>query len=385
MKRAILALIGCLGLLLAACKTEHAPSFDPRANALTDQDLAQHKALTNAADFEEQSFTTVTLTNRITPEMLKPSLEPYRLGPGDVLDIETLGEQGSRSSAIVGPDGRIYYGLLPGLFVWGKTLAEARATIEEGLKKYLRVPPDVTVTLRSAVSQNVWVLGNVQAPGLYPLATPMSVLETITAAGGTIAAPGGQDGVCDLQRSFIMRNGSLLPVDLDKLLRQGDLSQNIQLKPNDFLYLRSGTTRSIYVIGAVMLPSVIPYQEHTTLVKAILAAGGPVPYAYQTQVAVIRGSLTEPRLAEVNYKEIVKGQAKDVFLQPGDIVYVPYVPWRKIALFAEGMLKSFVQTMAVNGGYYLVYPDAYPQAPVVPTGQPQPVTLPPPNPTSINP
>jgi protein involved in polysaccharide export with SLBB domain len=381
MNRAILAIIGSIAVLMAACKTEKAPSFNPRDQDLTNQELAGHKALTNAADFEEQSFTSVTLTNQITLEMLKPSLDPFRVGPGDLLDIETMGEQGSRSSVVIGPDGRIYYGLLPGIFVWGKTLAETRGAIEEGLKKYLRVPPDVTVTLRGAVSKNVWVLGNVQAPGLYPLATPMSVLETLTAAGGALTTPGTRDGVCDLQRSFVMRDGSLLPVDLDRLLRLGDLSQNIQMQPNDFLYLRSGTTRSIYVIGAVVMPSVLPFQDHTTLVKAILSAGGPVPYAYLSQVAVIRGSLTEPRLAEVNYKDIIKGEAKDVILQPGDIVYVPYVPWRKIATFAEGMLNAFVQTMAVNGGYYLVYPDAYPQAPVVPTGQPQPVTLPPPSPT----
>ena len=51
--------------------------------------------------------------------MLNPSTDPYRLGPGDIIDIEVIGESKSQVVLGVGPDGKIYYSLLPGTSVWG--------------------------------------------------------------------------------------------------------------------------------------------------------------------------------------------------------------------------------------------------------------------------
>ena len=67
-------------------------------------------------------------------------------------------------------------------------------------------------------------------------------------------------------------------------------------------------------------------------------------------VAIVRGSLTEPKIAVVDYKEIVKGKAPDVLLEPGDIVYVPFSPYRTLVKYADLILKTFVQTVAINEG-----------------------------------
>jgi len=65
---------------------------------------------------------------------------------------------------------------------------------------------------------------------------------------------------------------------------------------------------------------------------------------------VVRGSLIEPKLAIVDYKEIVRGKAPDVLLEPGDIVYVPFTPYRTLARYADLILRTFVQTVAINEG-----------------------------------
>jgi polysaccharide biosynthesis/export protein len=369
-----------LALLLAACKS-NGPDFDPRASAPQTNSPRELLALTNTADLEEQAFTNLTRASALKPEMLQVPTNLYRLGPGDNISIEVLGEVGSRGTPTVGPDGKIYYSLLPGTFVWGLTLTETKDVLEKGLKKYLRVPPDITITLNQVGSKTVWVLGNVNAPGIYPLATPVRLLEGITAAGGPLSAPGAADGVCDLQRSFLMRDGKLLPVDFDKLLRAGDMSQNIYLQPNDFIFLRSGITRNIYLMGAVAGPGVVPYRDDLTLAGAILASGGMLPYAQAGHVAIIRGSLAEPRIASVDYRAILKGKATDVRLEPGDIIYVSFVPWRKLAVLAEAVLDTFVQTVAANEGYKLTYPNASPTGPVVPVTQPNTVVVPSPTPT----
>src|SRR5690242_20621795 len=68
----------------------------------------------------------VTLTNEMRPELLRPAENAFTLGPGDRLDIEIIGRPTSRAAVTVGPDGKIYYHLLPGTDVWGLTLTQTR-------------------------------------------------------------------------------------------------------------------------------------------------------------------------------------------------------------------------------------------------------------------
>ena len=308
---------------------------------------------------ERVLFNSVGSTNRIRAEWLVSPTDLFRLGPGDTFDIEMLGEPGLPTPALVGPDGKIYYSLLGGTFVWGLTLTEAKDVLEKNLAKYIRVKPEVAVTLRGVGSRRVWLLGNVAKPGVYPLATPVTLLEAISAAGGVAgasgaavaAAPGASDETADLENSFVLRGGQLMAVDFSKLLRQGDLSQNIFLQPDDFVYLRSDVSRGdVYVLGAVAQPNIVDYRKQLSLLSAISSVGGPVQYAYLSHVAIIRGSLSHPTIATFEYNQIIKGKGLDVPLQPGDIVYVPFAPFRKLEQFADQILSQFVTTIAINEG-----------------------------------
>jgi len=298
----------------------------------------------------ENSFTLVTLTNEIQPEWLRPPTNLFRLGPGDTIEIENLGHPEARSGAVVGPDGKIYYTLLPGLPVWGLTLTESKELLEKELNRYTRVKPELSVSLRNVGSKRIWILGTVQAPGVYPLATPLTLLEALSLAGGATPVGGSLTGMADLKTSFVMRNGQPLGIDFHRLLGLGDLSQNIYLQPDDFVFIRSSVARNIYVLGAVAAPNVIAYSDRLTLLGALASAGGTVEYSRVGQVAIVRGSLNSPRIALVDYKAIYLGKAPDVRLEPGDIVYVPFVAYRKLALLAENLIQTLVTTLAANEG-----------------------------------
>ena len=324
----------------------------------------------------QSAFASVQLTNQIRPEWLRPNTNFFRLGPGDAIEVETIGEAATRTRASVGPDGKIYYSLLPGLSVWGRTLAETRDLLETNMAKYVRVRPDLVVTVQSNASRRVWVLGNVPMPGLYPLSIPRTVLEVLTAAGGPITTgsgvasgafgaagdsagiAAGSAGITDLSQSFIMRNGEILKVDFRRLMNGGDLSQNIYLEPDDFIYIRPSTAKSVFVFGSVQRPASVPYGEQLTLSTVIANAGGAAPYAYLSHVTILRGSLTEPRAAVVDFKKITKGQLPDVKLQPGDIVFVPESPYKDLQEFVTGIVAQFVRTTAINAGYHIVYPNS---------------------------
>jgi protein involved in polysaccharide export with SLBB domain len=154
----------------------------------------------------------------------------------------------------------------------------------------------------------------------------------------------------DLKNSFVMRNGQALGIDFHRLISMGDLSQNIYLQPDDFVYLRSSAARNVFVLGAVAAPNIVPYSDRLTLLSALASAGGTISYARVGQVAIVRGSLTAPRIALLDYKAIYLGKAPDVRLEPGDIVYVPFVPYRKLALLADNLIQTLVTTTAANEG-----------------------------------
>ncbi len=364
--------IGCLSLgiaLFAGCQSG-GPRFEPR--------------LTLAADYLMQSLgVTNQATNRLNPEWLRPGTNRFTLGPGDRLEIELLGDETTRSTTLVGPDGKIYFHLLPALDVLGLTLPQTKELLERGLTQYVREQPKVALTLRAADSKRVWLLGRLNAPGIYPMAGPMTLLEAISLASGpatagsaaslssqglTLNFAGVMEDAADLRRSFVLRQGQLLAVDFYRLLREGDLSQNIYLEPDDFVYLPSAAARDTYILGAVAQPRAVPFAEQLTLVSAVASAGGTIKDAYLTHVAIVRGSLAEPRIAVVDLREIVHGKAPDILLEPRDIVYVPFAPYRTLTRYLDVIANTFVRTVAANEGARAVSRTAQPVSLHVPVG-----------------
>jgi protein involved in polysaccharide export with SLBB domain len=333
-----LAAAACLLALVAGCKTT-GPSFDLRAGRSGAVKAGSTNLFSSAAN------------NVIKPEWLQPPTEPFRLGPGDRLDLEVLQSPGTRAAAFVGPDGRIYYDLLPGLDVWGLTLAETRALLERELARYY-VKPQVSVTLTGVQSKRVWVLGRLNKSGVYPLTGPMTVIEAISRAGGLFTSRfgGTTEELADLNHSFIIRGGEMLPVNFQKLLRGGDTAQNIYLQPDDFIYLPSSLSSEVYVLGAVNGPRPIGYVDDMGLTAAISKALGAQPQAQLSHVAIVRGSLSNPKIAVVDFKAILNGRAPDVHLEPRDIDYVPFSPYRTLDRYAKLITDIFVRTVAANEG-----------------------------------
>ena len=301
----------------------------------------------------------------LTPEMLKPASIPFTLGPGDSIEIEIIGNPASRTITPVGLDGKIYYNLLPGLDVWGLTLDETRALLEKELAKYV-TNPQVGLTLRIVGSKYVWVLGRLNRPGIYPLNGSMTLLESLALAGGTAHSPSQvtSQELADLRHSFVVRQGQFLPVDFYRLLHSGDMTQNIYLQPDDFVYVPSTLANEVYVLGAVKVPRAVPYQEPMSLISAIAGSDGPdqlqwiqasdngpfMKDAYLSHVAIIRGSLAEPQISVVDCKAIMKGRAPDVRLEPGDIIYVPNSPYTTVKRYVNLIVNTFVTTIAANEG-----------------------------------
>lgn len=340
------ALIPCCLALLNACSLmKEQKKFDARAQG-TGTDPA---------------FTQTKRQEPIQPEWLKPSAKPYTLGPGDKLEIEIIGETGTRADTFVTPDSKLYFDLLPGIDVKGKPTTQLREEMEKMLTRYYK-QPQVSLTLREVSSQRVWVLGRVNSPGIYPLNRPMRVLDAVTQAGGLFASSftGTTEELADLSHSFLIRGGKMLPVDFQKLIREGDMSQNIYIEPDDFIYLPSSMTNEIYVLGAVTEPRPVGFMNEMNLITALGRGLGIRPEADLTHVTIVRGSLTEPKIATVNANDIIQGKATNVRLEPGDIVYVPGRGSMSPGGFLHDAVNTFTRLVAANEGNSAGAPNATP-------------------------
>lgn len=334
----MLAALGSLGLL-CGCTNSPLPVARPGLPAPVAADLNEVQA------------------QALDPALLQAADSPFKLGPGDRLDVEMVGDLATRSVVTVGPDGKIYYDILPGVDVWGLTLPEARDRLEAEMGKYVREKPVIELDLREVASQQVWVLGRLNTPGVYPLGRPTTLLDAIAEAGGLgVTTPVGGSPVetADLSRSFLMRGGHMVPVDFQRLLREGDMTQNVYLQPGDFVFLPSTRSAQVHILGAVLQPRSERMAGSLTVVQAIALAGGSVPGACLPNVAILRGSLAQPQIAIVDVRQVLHGKAPDVRLEPNDIVYVPYRPEQLLERYLYLALDTFARTVGVNEGAYAV-------------------------------
>jgi len=321
-------------LMLTAC-SPLGSRFDPYSPTASAQD----------------GFKSVSLEGGIKPEDLQPSREPFHLGPGDKLEIEVMHEEGTLKQCWVMPDGKLYYLALKGQKVTDLSVPEVKVLLEKELREFYR-NPQVSVVLRGVFSRRVWILGRVNTPGLYPIESPMTVLEGISKAGGLFTSrfSGTTEELADLRHSFLIRKGEFMPVDFYKLIKEGDLSQNVYVQDGDYIYLPSALSQEVYILGAVKQPKAIGFSDQVTLVSAVAGAQGLLPGAYAQRAVIIRGSLAKPAVATVNLNLILHGDQPDIALQPRDIVWIPNSPWERVENYAKMVINSFVRTVAANEG-----------------------------------
>lgn len=274
----------------------------------------------------------------------------YELGPGDVINFSLFGRpELDRPGFRIAPDGTVSYLQAQNIKVAGLSLDEARLAIEQGLSKNFR-SPRVIITPQEIGSKRFTILGKVINKGVVTLERPITLVEAIANAGGIETGLSDQNTVelADLDRSFISRHGQRLPVDFKKLLRDGEMNRNIEIEPNDFIYVASSVSNDYYVLGAVVNPGVQTLTEDASIISAISRRGGMTDRAWPDRVLVVRGSFEKPKTYIVNVKDILAAKGKDFKLEPKDIVYIADRPWAVAEDILKLALSAFVTSATSN-------------------------------------
>jgi polysaccharide export outer membrane protein len=111
------------------------------------------------------------------------SISSYRLGAGDVITVQVLGEEDLRREKIRLSDAAtISYPILGEIRLAGKTVAELERLIRDGLKGRYLVNPQVTVTINEY--RSFFINGQIERPGGYPFIPGLTVRKAVSLAGG---------------------------------------------------------------------------------------------------------------------------------------------------------------------------------------------------------
>ncbi len=274
----------------------------------------------------------------------------YELGPGDVINFSLFGRpELDRPGFRIAPDGTVSYLQAQNIKVAGLTLDEARLAIEKGLTSNFR-SPRVIITPQEVGSKRFTILGKVVNRGVVTLERPITLVEAIANAGGIETGLFEQNTIelADLERSFVSRNGQRLKVDFRRLLQEGDMSGNIEIEPNDFIYIASTISNDYYVLGAVNSPGVQGLTPDASVVSAISRRGGLTERAWPDRVLVVRGSFDKPETFVVNVKDVLAAKEQDFKLQPKDIVFIAERPWVEAEDILKLALSAFVTSATSN-------------------------------------
>ena len=308
-------------------------------NGLGEQELARLEEIrrireTKKADSELKDVISATPNYSVMeylkkyPEFVDASLNNYRVGGYDVLDIVVYEEPDlSRNNVRVSADGYISFPLIGRMKADGLNTSEIEKRISDSLAAgQFILDAHVSVSVADYKSRKFMVLGSVKLPGTYPLKARERVLDAISRAGGVDFEQGGNQGV--IIRTLKADTGEekkiAIRIDLTGLMKGGDQLSNLPLADADLLYIPKA--ENVYIIGQVNNPGSYPYlQSDLTVVEVISKAGGFTPIAARNKTRIIRMENGEERIIEVRVDAITdagkKGQ--DVRIMPGDVIVVP--------------------------------------------------------------
>ncbi len=354
-KSAVLILLMPALLAGAAEQSAAEPAGDP-AVPLTDPG-APGAVSDNGTTMRSNLLSRLTATqkrSKFPPEYFIPhNPENRTLQVGDEVEISVFGHRDTIAEDVpVAPDGKLYYMFLPGIPAEDRTPEEVAADIADKLGDLFN-SPDVSVIPTRFISNKFSIFGKVETAGVYPLDTPTTVRQAIARAEG-IQLGKYHDSwikIHNYNDSWLLRGDKKIPVDFAALMMEDDFSEDIYVRPGDVIYIASALGREIYLMGEVNQPQSQPFTAGMTLTQVLSGLdAGSGGYIHDTadikRVIILRDAKDDPKVFKVNLEAIMHGEEHNVFLEAGDIVYVP----EKSFLFTRNLVKAMITTFVSTFG-----------------------------------
>ena len=274
---------------------------------------------------------------------LAASVEEYVITPDDTLEVYVLDVPEISREYRVDPSGSIVIPLLSEpLQAAGLAPSQLSAQISDKLQQAGMVThPRVSVQVKASRVHSITIAGAVKKPQIYPLFTKTTLLDALSQAegltedaGNTAIITRGEIAIRYDQAASSERTpgaepppSRVQPVDLKRLLEDGDPALNADLYPGDRLTVqRAGI---VYVVGAVNRAGGFVLKDdrgQMTVLKAVALADNLKSTAEPKKAVIIRRNGQAPvsdREVTVDLSKILAGRAPDQSLLANDILFVP--------------------------------------------------------------
>ncbi len=166
--------------------------------------------------------------------------DEYVIGSGDVLSVFVYhAPELSEPEVPVRPDGRISVPLVQDIQASGKTADQLSREISLQLTKYVR-DPNVTVIVRSFVGpleRQIKVIGEATDPEAIPYRDRMTLLDVMIATKGLTKYAAGNRAIVVRRDRAAPSGQKIIHVRLGDLIKDGDIAQNIPMRPGDTLII----------------------------------------------------------------------------------------------------------------------------------------------------
>lgn len=188
----------------------------------------------------------------------------YRLVRYDVINVNVIGfpgglGYGSDGNYTIGPDGRVAIPYVGNVDLAGLTVEEATELLRTGLSEYIQ-DPQVIVAIRSYGARKVYVMGEVQKPGIQELSVDrMNAYAALTSAGSWTSH--GRSTKIQVVRA---RDGVMYYKELNmkKYIKNHDITQNVVLEDGDIVYVPPTN-------GIIWSEDVMPYVSAWALFRTL--------------------------------------------------------------------------------------------------------------------
>jgi polysaccharide biosynthesis/export protein len=243
----------------------------------------------------------------------------YTVGSQDVLTISVYDQPDLSGKFKVETDGSFTFPLVGRIKASGVTLHSIENDLKTRLADGYIKNPQVTVTVESFQSQRVFILGEVRAPGPYPLTGDMTIIEALARAGSvnptaadeiSIVRPPAGKGAGPVTPEQAGNDTTVIKINI-RDLQAGDLSKNVLLKDGDTIVVPKA--QGVYVFGQVKAPGAYAMEKGTTVLQALSLAGGVTDRGSTGRVKIVR-------TVDGNKKEL-KAKLTDL-VEPGDTLIV---------------------------------------------------------------
>jgi len=266
----------------------------------------------------------------------------YRIGPGDILQVDVAGEPELRRKVKVMEQGTIRLPFIDrDIMIAGLSEVEAATLLRQSYTSVLK-DPQVTIFVEEYHARMASIAGAVNQPKQIALTREIRLYDLISLAGGVNDKAGTVAQLIHTQPE-----DSLEVIDLRDLIRRPELNRVIQ--DGDFVNIPE--VGIFYVTGNVNRPGSFPLKESVKLTQAIAMAGGIMPDSKKREVKLVRSadaSQTVTTEILIDLTEIERSPAKDPLLRPYDVVMVPESTRAKQA---KSLLQAFSGGLASALGW----------------------------------